>query len=109
MKRVIYAGSEFVTGDDLAATLLRCSQALAEAGEAEAVTLPTREPDGSVGEVTVLIGPASQMVARDVHDENGELVDEGAIERMKSIQRRLHPIATVDPAPSAEVGWEDEI
>ncbi|MEV4689093.1 hypothetical protein [Microbacterium sp. LWH3-1.2] len=109
MKRVIYAGSEFVTGDDIAATLLRCGQALAEAGEAEAVTVPTREPDGSVGEVTVLIGPASQMVARDVHDDNGELVDEAAVERMKSIQRRLHPIAAVDPAPSAEVDWEDEI
>lgn len=109
MKRVIYAGSEFVTGDEIAATLLRCGQALAEAGEAEAVTLPTREPDGSVGEVTVLIGPASQMVARDVHDDSGELVDEAAVERMTSIQRRLHPIATVDPAPSTEVDWEDEI
>ncbi|MBW9111417.1 hypothetical protein JNB63_12050 [Microbacterium trichothecenolyticum] len=109
MKRVIYAGSEFVTGDEIAATLLRLGQALAEAAEAEAVTVPTREPDGSVGEVTVLIGPASQMVARDAYDDNGELVDEGAIERMRAIQRRLHPIATVDPAASAEVDWEDEI
>ena len=66
MKRVIYAGSEFVTGDDIAGALLGCGQALAEAGEAEAVTVPIRELDGSVGEVTVLIGPASQMVARDV-------------------------------------------
>ncbi|WP_374975072.1 hypothetical protein ACEYYH_14615 [Microbacterium trichothecenolyticum] len=109
MKRVSYAGSEFVTGDDIAAALLGCGQALAEAGEAEAVTVPTRERDGSVGEVTVLIGPASQMVARDAHDDNEELVDEAAIERMKSIQRRLHPIAAVDPAPSTEVDWEDEI
>ncbi|MFF2488021.1 hypothetical protein ACFVSU_16570 [Microbacterium sp. NPDC058062] len=108
MKRVIYAGSEFVTGDDIAAALLGCGQALAEAGEAEAVTVPTRELDGSVGEVTVLIGPASQMVARDADSDDDELVDEVAVARLNSIQRRLRPVAVIDLPPSHD-DWDDEI
>ncbi|KJL43196.1 hypothetical protein [Microbacterium trichothecenolyticum] len=107
MKRVTYAGSEFVTGNDIAAALLGCGQALAEAGEAEAVTVPTREPDGSVGEVTVLIGPASQMVAHDA-DSDDELVDEAAVARLKSIQRRLRPVAVID-LPASHDDWDDEI
>ncbi|MFE5407790.1 hypothetical protein [Microbacterium sp. NPDC056569] len=109
MKRVIYAGSEFVTGDDIAAALLDCGRALAEAGEAEAVTVPTRELDGSVGEVTVLIGPASQMVARDAPSDDGELVDEFAIARLNMIQRRLRPVAAVDPTLPNDTDWDDEI
>jgi hypothetical protein len=104
---VTYAGSEFVTGNDIAAALLGCGQALAEAGEAEAVTVPTREPDGSVGEVTVLIGPPSQMVAHDA-DSDDELVDEAAVARLKSIQRRLRPVAVID-LPASHDDWDDEI
>jgi len=108
VKRVIYAGSEFVTGDDIAGALLGCGQALAEAGEAEAVTVPIRELDGSVGEVTVLIGPASQMVARDADSDDDELVDDGAVARLNSIQRRLRPVAVIDLPPSHD-DWDDEI
>ena len=108
MKRVTYAGSEFVTGNDIAAALLGCGQALAEAGEAEAVTVPIRELDGSVGEVTVLIGPASQMVARDADSDDDELVDDGAVARLNSIQRRLRPVAVIDLPPSHD-DWDDEI
>ena len=109
MKRVMYAGSEFVTGDDIAAALLACGQALAEVGEAEAVTVPTRERDGSVVEVTVLIGPASQMVMRHEATTEDELVDEAAIARLQAIRRRIHPVASVDATPSAGFDWEDEI
>lgn len=109
MKTVIYAGSEFVTGDDIAAALLGCGRALAEAGEAEAVTVPTRGPDGSVVEVTVLIGPASQMVTRDAEAGREELVDEVAIARLDTIQRRLRPVAAVDLAPADGNDWDDEI
>ena len=109
MKRVIYAGSEFVTGDDIAAALMGCGQALAEAGEAAAVTVPTRELDGSRGEVTVLIGPASQMVARDADSGGEELIDEVAVARLNAVQRRLHPVASIDGALPSEDDWGDEI
>ena len=96
MKRVIYAGSEFLTGDDITSALLTCSQALAEAGEAETVSVPVVEADGSISAVTVLIGPASQIVAKDAHMEGRELEDATAVARLNAITRRHHPVAIVD-------------
>lgn len=105
----MYAGSEFVTGDDIASALLSCGQALAEAGEAEAVTVPAIEQDGSIGSVTVLIGPASQMVARDIKVDGEELIDVDAVARLTAVERRLRPVAVVDGDRSEPADWGDEI
>ncbi|WP_426320799.1 hypothetical protein [Microbacterium sp. E-13] len=109
MKRVIYAGSEFVTGDDIASALLYCSQALAEAGVAETVSVPTREQDGSIGRIMVLIGPASQIVARDVEVDGEELVDTTAVARLSAIQRRLRPVATFDSGTPDDNNWDTDL
>lgn len=50
MRKIIYAGGEFVTGDRIADALLPYSQALADAGQADSVDLPARSDDG--GRVT---------------------------------------------------------
>ncbi|WP_109210214.1 MULTISPECIES: hypothetical protein [Microbacterium] len=109
MKRVIYAGSDFLTGDDIAEALLYCSQALAEVGVAETVSVPTREEDGSIGNVMVLIGPASQIVARDVHEDGEELVDATAVARLNAIQRRLRPVAAVDTEAPDMSDWDGDL
>jgi len=109
VKRVIYAGSEFVTGDDVASALLSCGQTLAEVGEAEAVTVPTRERDGSIGSATVLIGPASQMIARDANVDGDELIDVAAVARLNAVERRLRPVAAVDTEMSNGSEWDGEI
>jgi hypothetical protein len=96
VKRVTYAGSEFVTGDDIASALLSCGRALAEAGEAEAVSVPSWEQDGTITGVVVLIGPASQMVVQDAHVDADELIDVTAVARLHAIERRLRPVAAVD-------------
>ena len=90
MKRVIYAGSEFLTGDDIAIALLSCCRVLAEAGESEMVTIPARERAGSTTTVTVLIGPASQIVVMDAPWSGGELADPATVDRLREIERRLH-------------------
>jgi hypothetical protein len=109
VKKVIYAGSEFLTGDDITFALLSCSQALAEAGEAETVSLPVVEPDGTIGAVTVLIGPASQIVAKDASSDLEELVDVTAVERLNAIQRRHHPVAVIDGEPPKTPEWDGEL
>ena len=96
MKRVNYAGSEFLTGDDITSALLDCSRALAEAGEAETVSVPIVEADGSISAVTVLIGPASQIVAKDAHVDGDELEDATAVARLNAIRRRHHAVGRVD-------------
>lgn len=106
---MIYAGSDFVTGDDIASALLHCSQVLAESGVAETVSVPTREPDGSIGRIMVLIGPASQIVARDVTGEGDELVDATAVARLTAIERRLRPVATFDSGLPDDTDWDADL
>lgn len=110
MKRVTYAGSDFLTGDEIATALLECSEALAEAGEADTVSVPTREADGSVGLVMVLIGPASQIVARHELVPGEELVDQDAVARLRAIERRHRPVAAVvDAEPRDQIDWDSEV
>jgi hypothetical protein len=106
VKRVTYAGSEFVTGDDIASALLSCGRALAEASEAEAVTIPSLEQDGTITGVVVLIGPASQMIVQDAHVDADELIDVTAIARLQAIERRLRPVAAVDVENRSPGEWD---
>lgn len=97
-----------MTGDEIAAALLTCSEALADAGQAEAVSVPSREPDGTISTVMVLIGPASQIVARDVDTGGDELIDTEAVARLKAIQSRLRPVVTIDGDPPVSTDWDSE-
>ena len=85
-----------MTGDDIASALLSCGRALAEAGEAEAVTVPSWEEGGTITGVMILIGPASQMIVQDAHVDADELIDVTAVARLQAIERRLRPVAAVD-------------
>lgn len=106
MKRVIYAGSEFLTGDAIAAALLRYSAALAEVGEAETVTVPAVEADGSIVDVELLVGPASQIVAKRAGTGATELVDPDVLAELEERTRRLRPVAIVDPDPPSEIDFD---
>lgn len=106
MKRIIYAGSEFLTGDDIAAALMRYSAALAEVGEAETVTIPALEVDGTIGTVDLLVGPASQIIAIPVGRGGTELIDVGVLAELEARTRRLRPIAVIDPEPPTEVDFD---
>lgn len=106
MKRVIYAGSEFLTGDEIASALLRYSAALAEVGEAETVTIPAVEDDGSVGSVDLLVGPASQIVAIPAGRGTTELVDAGIVAELEARTRRLRPVAVMDPEPPTDTDFD---
>ena len=65
-----YADGRYLTGDDIARALVECAQALALEGTAAAtVAVPVRLPEGGVGEVAILIGPAPAGL-----DEPGRLV-----------------------------------
>ncbi|WP_163632788.1 hypothetical protein [Microbacterium sp. B35-04] len=94
-----------MTGDDIASALLSCGRALAEAGEAEAVTVPSWE-QGAITGVMILIGPASQIVVQDAHIDVEELIDVTAIARLQAIERRLRPVAAVDVDSKDRERWD---
>ncbi len=85
---IMYAGGEFLTGDDIADALLEYSRALGEEDQAQLVQIPVREPDGSQTTARFLIGPASQIVAKAVPSVD-ELVDKEVVARLRRLTRGL--------------------
>ena len=104
MKVIIYAGGEYMTGDDVALALMEYSRALAEEITAETVEIPILERDGSRGAATFLVGPASQIVAKDVESEFDELIDPVAVTRLQRLTAGLHLVVRPETSPEP-IGW----
>jgi len=108
VKKIIYAGETFMTGDAIADAVLRVSKALAQNADAETVEIPTLRADGTQVTATLLVGPSSQIVAQDAPDVPGEIVDAAVVD---SLTRRAQGLesnagASVDPPDS---DWSHDI
>ncbi|MDA3804720.1 hypothetical protein PED38_07915 [Clavibacter sp. CT19] len=80
-----YADGRYLTGDDIASAVVECAQALAREGTAAAtVEVPVRLPEGGVGTIEILIGPASQIVVEPAGSSDDELRDTDAVERIRA-------------------------
>jgi len=109
VKLLIYAGDEYMTGDDIAIALLRYSEALADNNTAESVEIPILEADGTRQSAIFLLGPASQIVAKNVDSRFDELTDAAAVEVLRTRTRALRPVGmpiTPNDDPSE---WIDAI
>lgn len=84
---IMYAGSEYLTGDEIANALLHYCRALGDEVRAEIVQIPVREPDDTVVTATFLIGPASQIVTKAVHGRGPELEDPQLVARLRELTR----------------------
>jgi hypothetical protein len=94
MKAIHYAGETLLTGDAIADALVLYAGALARRETAATVEIPVRFADGSVNSASVLLGPASQIVAIPEHSDFGEIADEGLVAWFQ-----LHTKALEDPKP----------
>ena len=109
MKLLIYAGDEYMTGDEIALELLKYSEALADNATAESVEIPILEPDGTRQSAIFLLGPASQIVAKNVDSGHDELVDPAAVEVLRARTKALRPVG-MPVTPSDDLGdWIDPI
>jgi hypothetical protein len=90
MQKIVYAGGEFLTGDEIATALLEYSRALGQEDTAQIVEIPIVEQDGSRGTAKFLIGPASQIVIKSARTGFEELTDHDVVERLRSLARRVH-------------------
>lgn len=89
MKLVIYAGSEYLTGDEIADVLMEYGQLLGSTGNAERVTIPIREADGTESTAEFLVGPASQVVVKSVAADGDELVAPETVDRLRARAARM--------------------
>ncbi len=88
----MYAGGEYLTGDDIAVALLEYSVSLAEVGAASTVEIPIVGEGGHRVHATFLIGPSSEIVATDAETSDEELVDRGVVDELRLLTRRLRPV-----------------
>lgn len=92
MRYVRYAGEELLTGDAIAEAVVQLAEALVANHSAAHVRIPVQLVDGVVGEATLLVSPATQLVTLPGPQETEELVDEQAVavirRRLVGFQRR---------------------
>lgn len=108
MKKIIYAGSELVTGDAVAVAVMQYSKALAEEDTAETIEIPVLKGDRSPGTALILVGPASQIVAVDCEEELEELEAPDTVARLEEKARLLRSVAKTDESVVDNDSWIDD-
>ena len=63
MKRILYAGGSFITGDGIADAVLDYAAELANAGKAAKLVIPALNLEQRHEEVALVVGPSSQLLA----------------------------------------------
>ncbi|NUU07555.1 hypothetical protein [Leifsonia sp. C5G2] len=97
MRRIVYAGTAFYTGDALAEALMEYARALARHGIADTVFVPGRTLQGDRDRIEVLVGPASQILSEAAHLEGVvEIEDAGLV---RSLAEKTAELAPLTPAP----------
>lgn len=66
MRCVTYAGETVVTTDDVAASLVELTAAVAKEGQAEAVSIPIVTDDQKVGQAELVIGVGNDVLSAPV-------------------------------------------
>jgi len=107
MKTINYAGGAVLTSDAIADAVVDYAAALAKAGSSEELTIPVVLEDGSSSEASLLLGPASQLVASPELDPHGELADDALVDEIRARTEALGPLRAVPVDPS-EVDVIDE-
>jgi len=97
MDQIFYAGETLTTGTEIAAALLEYAQALAGAEKSDTVDIPIRSDDGTIGRATLVIGPASQLVAIAAADDIAELEDADVV---ATLRQRAAALGTRTAIPS---------
>ena len=108
MRRIVYAGTVFYTGDAIAEALLEYARSLALHNIADTVFVPGRTTQGDLDTVEVLIGPASQIVSEPAELIGPELEDPELVQRLRDQSATLAPRKPVAEPSDGETGTAGE-
>jgi len=89
MKRIHYASGTMLTGDAIADALMRYAAALATRASAAEVHAPAIFESGEPGEITLLLGPASQILTEHEPFDGAELRDDAFVHDLDERIARL--------------------
>ncbi|HEY4153736.1 MAG TPA: hypothetical protein VGM38_10495 [Pseudolysinimonas sp.] len=90
MKRILYAGGSFLTGDRIAEAVLEYAAELANAGKAAKLDVPVLDLEQRPEQVSLVIGPSSQLLAEPI-TVGQEIDDEAFTQR---VRRMTHVLQT---------------
>ena len=99
MRRIFYASGSFLTSDAIAAGVLNYADALTRTNGSDVVNFPILLPNGSLGDASVLIGPASQLASASEDTELPEPRDE---ELLQDLERKTLLVGV--PRPLVQTG-----
>ncbi len=87
--RIVYAGRTFLAGQDVVNLLLDYSAALARVGSADNVQLRTVDPDGTVAEISLIVGAGIALLGETSHAVGPGPANSGAIAYLSGELERL--------------------
>ena len=88
--RILYAGRTFLAGQEVVSLLLDYSAALARAGSADNVQLRTLDPDGTVEEISLVVGSGIPILGETSHALGPGPANAGAIAYLRGELERLN-------------------
>lgn len=91
MERIHYAGSSFLTGDQIARALVDFARFLTAHNSSAAVDIPVRRPDGSTARANFLLVPTSQLVSESEASTFGEIVDDDLVKELRDRSSGTRP------------------
>jgi hypothetical protein len=101
MKRIRYAGGDFLTSDAMAATLLDLATALARRNTADTLVVPIVTATGESSTAKLVLGPASQVLAEQAGTEFAEPDFAQEIAEFEKRRQALGGIPRTGPVPIA--------
>jgi hypothetical protein len=101
MKKLLYAGGELVSTDALVDAVVDYATRLGQRGATDSLRVPSISPSGTIGESTILIGPASEIMAEPAEREEVDLDDGPTIEDLRA---RTAVLGDVKAATSSGIG-----
>ncbi|MCM3500634.1 hypothetical protein M3667_01920 [Microbacterium sp. P26] len=110
MRCVTYAGETVITTDDVAASLIELTAAVAKEGQAEAVSIPIVTDDKKVAQAELVIGVGNDVLSAPLEWDDEQPDFSHAAKELK--EHRLFPRAhlrAVDPDPHVDdepIDWD---
>jgi len=108
MKHIAYTETVIETDGRLADLVLEYAKVLARSGTADTIRIPYRAENGAIEEMTMLVGPASQITAWGDEDDDGlgTAADDAAAELERRIRVSTDSVVPTDGEPPT-AGMDD--
>ncbi|WP_295836331.1 hypothetical protein [uncultured Microbacterium sp.] len=110
MRCVTYAGETVITSDDVAASLVELTAAVAKEGQAEAVSIPIVTEDKKVAQAELVIGVGNDVLSAPVEWNDEEPDFSHAAEELKNHRlfprTHLHAVESDPEADDAPIDWD---